>query len=62
MKQKLFEDQHQAEWESFAWRLELLEKPRRKIPAEPAYDGLAVAYDRIYLPSKDGTMICWETK
>ena len=31
-----------------------------KIPAEPAYDGLAVAYDRIYLPLKDGTVICLE--
>jgi hypothetical protein len=31
-----------------------------KMPAEPAYDGLAVAYDKIYLPMKDGTMICLE--
>lgn len=32
------------------------------IPAEPAYDGLAVAYERIYLPLKDGTVICLSCK
>ena len=32
-----------------------------KIPAEPAYDGLAVAYGRIYLPLKDGTVICLDS-
>ena len=31
-----------------------------KVPAEPAYDGLAVAYDKIYLPMKSGTVICLE--
>lgn len=31
------------------------------IPAEPAYDGLAVAYGRIYLPLKDGTLICLDS-
>jgi hypothetical protein len=31
-----------------------------RIPAEPAYDGLAVAYGRIYLPLKNGTVICLE--
>ena len=29
-----------------------------KIPAEPAYDGMAVAYGRIYLPLKNGTVMC----
>ena len=29
-----------------------------KIPAEPAYDGMAVAYGKVYLPLKDGTVIC----
>jgi hypothetical protein len=31
------------------------------IPAEPAYDGLAVAYGRVYLPLKDGTVICLDS-
>ena len=31
-----------------------------KVPAEPAYDGLAVAYDKIYLPMKSGTVMCLE--
>ena len=31
-----------------------------RIPAEPTYDGLAVAYSRIYLPLKNGTVICLE--
>lgn len=30
------------------------------IPAEPAYDGLAVAYGRVYLPLQDGTVICYQ--
>jgi outer membrane protein assembly factor BamB len=28
------------------------------IPAEPVYDGLAVAYGRVYLPLQNGTVIC----
>ena len=31
-----------------------------KVPAEPAHDGLAVAYDKVYLPMKNGTVICVE--
>ena len=29
-----------------------------RIPAEPAYDGMAIAYGRVYLPLKDGTVLC----
>ena len=29
-----------------------------KIPAEPAYDGMAIAYGKVYVPLKDGTVIC----
>ena len=29
-----------------------------KIPAEPAYDGMAIAYGKVYLPLKDGTVLC----
>ena len=29
-----------------------------KIPAEPAYDGMAIAYGKVYLPLKDGTVVC----
>lgn len=29
-----------------------------RIPGEPAYDGMAIAYDKIYLPLKNGTVIC----
>ncbi len=33
-----------------------------KIPSEPAYDGMAIAYGRIYLPLKDGTVLCFGNK
>jgi hypothetical protein len=31
-----------------------------KIPAEPAYDSMAVAYGRIYLPLKNGVLLCMQ--
>ena len=34
----------------------------QKIPAEPVYDGMAIAYDSVYLPLKDGTVLCWQGK